>query len=225
MFLPSSPLPKAVPAAGRFRLPLTPFSLWCLTFPSRAARALQKPWLRRRPSHSRLLDQGVLPRPPFRPCLSLPCLTLKLLRRRRHADEQRQQPVMYHCCRLWIRARRGPSTICPAYQHPATSRAVAADPVDSGPVEPVDHLPGVSTPGCESHGRDRSRGPPRPPAHAPLDHASLSFNGLLPPWHHAHVAHAREVSLVDWYECVHPVVASPLLAVRWPSISLCRRQC
>ena len=39
VFLPPSPLPKAVPAAGRFRLPLTPFFLWFLPYPSRAARA------------------------------------------------------------------------------------------------------------------------------------------------------------------------------------------
>ena len=51
------------------------------------------------------------------------------------------------------------------------------------------------------------------PAHAPLDHASLSLDGLLSPSHHAHVAHAGAVLLVDWQECVHPVVASPLLEV------------
>ena len=44
-------------------------------------------------------------------------------------------------------------------------------------------------------------------------HASLSFDGLLPSWHHARVAHAGAVLLVDWHECVHPVMASPLLDV------------
>ena len=52
VFLPPSPLPKAVPAAGRFRLPLTLFSLRFLPYLSRAARAPQKLWLQRRPSHS-----------------------------------------------------------------------------------------------------------------------------------------------------------------------------
>ena len=37
MFLPPSPLPKTTPAAGRFRLPLTPFSIRFLPYPSRAA--------------------------------------------------------------------------------------------------------------------------------------------------------------------------------------------
>ena len=70
----------------------------------------------------------------------------------------------------------------------------------------------------------------RSPIHAPLDHASLPFDGFLPPWHHAHIAHAGAVLLVDRYERVHPVVASPLLevpsgetprlTVRWPIISM-----
>ena len=33
-------------------------------------------------------------------------------------------------CRLWLRARRGPSTIGPACQHPAASPTAAADPID-----------------------------------------------------------------------------------------------
>ena len=53
----------------------------------------------------------------------------------------------------------------------------------------------------------------RPPAHAPLDHASLSFDGLLPPGHHAHVGHTRAVLLADRHERMHPVVASPLVEV------------
>ena len=52
VFLPPSPLLKAVPAVGRFRMPLTPFPRRCLPSLSRAARAPQKPWLQRRPSHS-----------------------------------------------------------------------------------------------------------------------------------------------------------------------------
>ena len=51
---------KVVPAAGRFRLPVTPFSLRLWPYTSRAARAPQKPWLHRRPSLSRLLYQGLL---------------------------------------------------------------------------------------------------------------------------------------------------------------------
>ena len=92
VFLPPSPLPKAVPAAGRFHLPPTLFSLRLLSYPSRAARAPQKTWLQRRPSHSRLIYPGVLsrrrppPRPPVRLCPSPPCLALQPLRRRRRAD-------------------------------------------------------------------------------------------------------------------------------------------
>ena len=106
VFLPPSPLPKAVPAAGRFRLPLAPFSLRFLPYPSRAARAPQKPWRQRRPSHSRLIYQGVLhrrrppPRPPVLLCPSPPCLALQSLRRRRRADEQRQQREMHPRCKL-----------------------------------------------------------------------------------------------------------------------------
>ena len=135
MLLPPSPLPKIVPAAGRSRVPLTPFSLRFLPYPSRAARAPQKPWLQRRPYLSRLFYQGVLhrrrspPRPPVRLCPFLPCLVFQPLRRRRRADEQRQQPVMHLRCGLWIRARRGPSTVCPECQHPAASPTAAADPV------------------------------------------------------------------------------------------------
>ena len=134
--LPSSPLPKAVSASGRFRLALTPFSLRFLPYLSRAVRAPQRLWLQRRPSQSRFLFQGVLhrrrtpPRPPVRSCPSLPCLALQPLHRRRRADEQQQQPVMHPRCKLWIRARRGPSTICPECQHPAANPTAAADPVD-----------------------------------------------------------------------------------------------
>ena len=39
VFRPPSPLPKAVPGAGRFRLPITPSSLRVLPYPSRAALA------------------------------------------------------------------------------------------------------------------------------------------------------------------------------------------
>ena len=101
MLLPPSPLLKAVPPVGRFRLPLTPFPLRFLPYPSRAARAPQEPWLQRRPSHCRLIYAGVLhrrrppPRPPVRLCPSPPCLALQPLRRRRCADEQRQQRVMH----------------------------------------------------------------------------------------------------------------------------------
>ena len=134
MFLPPSPLPKAVPATGRFHLPLTPFSLRFLPYPSRTARAPQKPWLQRRPSHSRLIYPGIFyrrrprPRPPVRLCPSPPCSALQPLRRRRRADEQRQQRVMHPRCRLWIRARRGPSAIFQTRYNPVASPTAAADP-------------------------------------------------------------------------------------------------
>ena len=100
VFLPPSPLPNAAPAAGRSCLPLAPFKLRRLPYPSKAARAPQEPWLQRRPSHSRLLYQEILhrrrtpPRTPVRLCPSLPCSALQPLRRRRRADEQRWQSVM-----------------------------------------------------------------------------------------------------------------------------------
>ena len=47
-------------------------------------------------------------------------------------------------------------------------------------------------------------------SHAPMGHAGLLFENLLPPRHHAHSANARTLLLVDWYEHLHPVVASPL---------------
>ena len=136
VFLPPSPLPKAVPAAGRFCLPLTPFSLPFLPYPSRAARTPQKPWLQQRPSRSRLIYPGVLhtrrppPRPPVLLCPSPPFLALQPLRRRRRADEQRQQRVMHPRCRLWIRARRGLSAIFHTSYNPAASPTAAADSVD-----------------------------------------------------------------------------------------------
>ena len=43
MFLAPSPPPKAVPDAGQFRLPLTPFSLRFLPYLLRAAQAPQQP--------------------------------------------------------------------------------------------------------------------------------------------------------------------------------------
>ena len=136
MFLPPSPQLKAVPAVGQFRLPLIPFSLRCLSYPSRAARAPLKPWLQRRPSHSRLIHPRMLhrrrppPRPPVRLCLSSPCSALQPLRRRRRADEERQQRVMHPRCRLWIRTRRGPSAIFQTRYNPVASPTAAADPVD-----------------------------------------------------------------------------------------------
>ena len=135
MFLPPSPLPKAVPAEGRFRLPLTLFSLRFLPYPSRAPRAPQTPWLQRRPSHSRLIYQGSLhrrrppPRPPVRLCLSPPCVALQPLCRRRRADEQRQRRVMHPRCKLWIQARRGPSAIFQPRYNPAANPTAAAGSV------------------------------------------------------------------------------------------------
>ena len=63
-------------------------------------------------------------------CPSPPCLALQPLRRRRRADEQRQQQVMHPRCRLWIRARRGPSAIFQTRYNPVASPTAAADPVD-----------------------------------------------------------------------------------------------
>ena len=132
MFLPPSPLPKVVPAAGRFRLPPTPFSLRFLPYPLRVARAPQTPWLQRRPSHSRLIYPGVLHRrrPPPRPlvllCPSPPCWALQPFRRRRRTDEQRQQREMHPRCRLWVRARRAPSAIFQTRYNPAASPTAAA---------------------------------------------------------------------------------------------------
>ena len=68
-------------------------------------------------------------------------------------------------------------------------------------------------------------------AHAPLGHAGLSVDSFLPRRHNAHAANARTFLLVDWYEHLHPMVASPLpqvpstenlvgLTVRWPVISM-----
>ena len=64
----------------------------------------------------------------------------------------------------------------------------------------------------------------------PLDHASLSLDGLLPPWHHAHVAHAGAVSLwigmnvcTRWWlrHCLKcQARKSPRLTVRWPIIPM-----
>ena len=43
-----------------------------------------------------------------------------------------------------------------------------------------------------------------------MGHAGLPFDSCLPPRHHAHPANARMFLLVDWYEYLHPVVASAL---------------
>ena len=51
----------------------------------------------------------------------------------------------------------------------------------------------------------------RPSTPAPWDHASLPFDGFLPPRHHMHIAHATAVLWVDRHKCLHAVVASPLL--------------
>ena len=140
-FLPPSPLPMAVPAAGRFRLPLIPFSLRLLLYPSRAARAPQKTWLQRHPSHSSLIYPGGLhrrrppPRPPVKLCPSPSFLALHLFRRRRRRpDEQRQQRVMHLRCRLWVRARRGSSAIFQTRYNPATSPTAAAPALADSPV-------------------------------------------------------------------------------------------
>ena len=50
----------------------------------------------------------------------------------------------------------------------------------------------------------------RAAADAPLGHAGLPFDSFLPPRHHAHSADARTFLLVDRYDHLHPVVASPL---------------
>ena len=74
-------------------------------------------------------SSGALKTPPVRLCPSPPCLALQPLRRRRRADEQRQQRVMHPRCRLWIRARRGPSAILRTKYNPVASSTAAADPV------------------------------------------------------------------------------------------------
>ena len=100
-------------------------------YPSRAARALQKPWLQRRPSHSRLIYPGTLQwrRPPpraVRLCPSPPYVALQPLRCRRCADEQRQQRVMHPRCILWmIRAQWGSSAIFQTRYNSAASPAAA----------------------------------------------------------------------------------------------------
>ena len=45
---------------------------------------------------------------------------------------------------------------------------------------------------------------------APLGHAGLPLDIFRQPRHHAHFANARTFLLVDWYENLHPAVASPL---------------
>ena len=112
---------RALPAADNDSLRSSPY-------PPRSARAPQKPLLPRRPSLSRLL-QGVLhrgltrSRPRARPRPPLPRLAL-----RRPDDEAVLGPHLQPessaysnsswcctpCCRLWLWARRGPSTICQA---------------------------------------------------------------------------------------------------------------
>ena len=50
-------------------------------------------------------------------------------------------------CRLWIRARQGPSTICPECQHPPASPMAAADPAPATPAladSPVRRVPLLS---------------------------------------------------------------------------------
>ena len=102
-------------------------SLRSSPYPPRSARAPQKPLLPRRPSPSRLLLgvllRGVIrlspranPRPPL-PRLALRCplrSRLGTASRPGHAGLQQQQLVLHLPCRLWLWARRGPSTICQA---------------------------------------------------------------------------------------------------------------
>ena len=102
MFLPLSPLPKAVAAAGQFlRPPDTGFSS-VFESPIEDSAGSAETWLQRRQSHSRLPYQGVLnriptpPRQPVRLCPSLAFLAPQPLKRRRRADEQPQQPVTHN---------------------------------------------------------------------------------------------------------------------------------
>ena len=139
MFLPSSPLPKAVPAVGRFRPPLTPFSIRFLPYPPRAKRASQKPWLQRRPSYSRLIYPGVL---------------------------HRRGPLPRPPVRLSVSALRGtpapPSLTMRQRTATATGDALPLHIMDSGPVGPLGHLPDEVQPRRKSHWRGRLRPPPRP---------------------------------------------------------------
>ena len=68
----------------------------------------------------------------------------------------------------------------------------------------------------------QARGPPlkrrtyanlRPAAHVPLDCASVSCQGLLPPRCRSYALYARKLWLVDWHEHLNEVVASPLSTV------------
>ena len=47
-------------------------------------------------------------------------------------------------------------------------------------------------------------------ANTPSGHAGLPLDRFLPPRHNAHTANARTFLLVNRYEHLHPVVASPL---------------
>ena len=112
---------RALPAADND-------SLWSSPYPPRSARALQKPLLSRRPSPSRFL-QGVLhkgltrSRPRVRPRPPLPRLALRgpdgeaVLGPHLHPDSSAYSNSRWccnPCCRLWLWARRSPSTICQA---------------------------------------------------------------------------------------------------------------
>ena len=172
-----------------------------LPYPSRAARAPQKPWLQRRPSYRRLLYQGALqrrrtpPQPPARLCPSLPCLALQPLRRRRRADEQRQQPVMHPRCRIRIRARRGASAI-------SQTRSARYSPADWK---------------REQHAE--------PTCHAMMRYISIDRPPILPPDFSACYPLHKRPSLSDMQELVRVDYIQPTTTSSYSSVARhCRQQ-
>ena len=147
MFLPLSPTSIAAPVAGGLCLQPTTLSLRSLPYPSRSARAPQKPRLPRRPSPSRLL-QGVL-------------------HRDRLGGDYR--PDRVHLC---LDGSPAPLTVKQSSDRISTGRAgvqqqqLGMHPLlltmTLGPAGPLGHLPGLQTLRRESHGRGQPRPPPRP---------------------------------------------------------------
>ena len=121
-----------------------------LLYPPRSARALQDPWLPRRQSSNRLLSGATRDclgraRGPDRGRLYFAWLSGApdddaVFRPHLHSDAPAFSNSSWEgtpCCRLWLRARRGPSAIFQKSYNPAANPTAAAPTLTDPPVRTV----------------------------------------------------------------------------------------
>ena len=179
-------------AQCHFRPTATTQSLWeLLSYGLRLLLVKRRLHLQGRMPSATLLNSGSL----------IPSLVIRMPDWKRSESSMLSRRATPRCVTSLLADRRScrptfwratPRTSVPPFQ---TSRSwrVKADTTDDEIVLLVRNPTPSPTRSDKPNSVGRAASNLRSPAHVPLDRASLSFDGLLPPWHQAHVAHAGAV--------------------------------